>query len=66
MEAAGQGFEMAFYFSPMAFLVMDGILLVGAIHGIIGAVAGPRWYHRGIAVVAGLTSAGWLTQRAWN
>jgi hypothetical protein len=66
MEASGQGFEMAFYFSPLAFRGMDGILLIGAILGVVGAALGPRWYHRCIAVLGGLLCAGWFTQLPWR
>lgn len=45
MEAAGQGWEMAFYFSPMVFLFLDFLLLTGALFGFLGVFAGPgaRW-----------------------
>jgi hypothetical protein len=66
MDDAGQGFEMAFYFSPMVFLILDILLLVGSLLGIIGAVAGPRWYHRVIAGGAVLACAGFFMQVTWR
>jgi hypothetical protein len=41
MAAHGEGWEMAFYFSPLAFRVMDGLLLLAGALGLIGACVGP-------------------------
>ena len=62
MVARGEGWEMAFYFSPLAFHFMDGVLLLAGILGAIGAFLGPRWYHRMAAAAAGLAGVGWFTQ----
>jgi hypothetical protein len=53
---------MAFYFSPLVFAVLRALLVVGAILGMIGAVTGPRWFHRAIAVVTALACFVWVTQ----
>jgi hypothetical protein len=66
MVARGEGWEMAFYFSPLAFLVMDGLLLLAGFLGLAGAFLGPRWYHRVVAVAAGAAGVGWFTQLPWR
>lgn len=66
MAARGEGWEMAFYFSPLAFLVIDGLLLLAGLLGVIGAAFGPRWYHRVVAAAAGATGIGWFTQLPWR
>jgi hypothetical protein len=66
MDLRAEGWEMAFYFSPLAFLVMDGLLLLAGVLAVVGALAGPRWYHRAVAVSAGLVAMGWFTQLPWH
>lgn len=66
MVANDEGWAMAFYFSPLAFLVMDGILVIGTILGIVGALVGPHWRYRAVAVTAGIACAGWFTQAPWR
>ncbi len=66
MVARDEGWEMAFYFSPFAFLVIDGLLLLAGVLGVVGALTGPRWYHRVAAVAAGAAGIGWFTQLPWR
>jgi hypothetical protein len=66
MVAADQGWEMAFYFSPMAFLVMDGLLLIGGILAAVGVVVGPRLIDRIVATLAGAAGVGWFTLSPWR
>jgi hypothetical protein len=62
MVAHGEGWGMAFYFSPLSFRVMDGLLLLAGVLGVVGAVAGPRSYHRLVAAAAGVAGVAWFTQ----
>jgi hypothetical protein len=66
MSDRGEGWEMAFYFSPLAFMVMDVLLILAGVLGLVGLFVGPRWYHRGIAVCAELGSVVWYTLLPWR
>jgi len=54
MVESGHGWEMAFYFSPLVFLAVDGLALVGAVVALFGLIAGPGLWHRVQSVVAAL------------
>src|SRR5262245_49132056 len=66
MVARDEGWEMAFYFSPLAFRVLDGLLLLAGALGLIGACVGPRWYQRMVALVAGVAGIRWFMQLSWR
>jgi hypothetical protein len=66
MVTRGERWEMAFYFSPLAFRVMDGVLLLAVALGASGVVVGPRWYHRVLAVAAGAAGVTWFMQLPWR
>ena len=66
MEAAGQGWEMAFYWSPLVFLAIDAVLFVGAVAGGIGLLVGPGSAQRVAAVVAVLACAGSFAVLPWR
>ncbi len=56
MEDAGQGLEMAFYFSPLVFLTVDTLLTIGALVGFGGAIFTSGWRYRMQACIsAGLS-----------
>lgn len=58
MKAAGQGWEMAFYLSPLLFLAVDSILFVGVLVGSVGLGVGPGVSPRVQAASSALLDAG--------
>jgi hypothetical protein len=66
MVAAGQGWEMASYWSPLVFLAIDAILFLGGVTGLIGLAAGPGWHRRMQSMVAGLACAGCFLALPWR
>jgi hypothetical protein len=57
LVAEGQGWEMAFYFSPIAFLIVDLALVAGVIAAGIAAFGPIGWKWRIVTLLAGATSA---------
>jgi len=54
MVANGQGFEMAFYWSPLVFLAVDAILVVGVVTGLAGTILGPGHVRRSLSLSGGV------------
>jgi hypothetical protein len=52
LVAAGEGWEMAFYWSPLVFLAIDSVLVLGAIAGLVGLAVGPGAPRRAQAAIA--------------
>jgi hypothetical protein len=66
MVAADQGFEMAFYWSPLVFLAVDSALVVGAVVGLVGLGVGPGVWPRVQAASAALLCAGCILAVPWR
>jgi hypothetical protein len=66
LRATGQGFEMAFYLSPLVFQAVDGLVILGAVIGLIGAVVGRGWPRRLQAFAAGLLCGGCFMLLPWR
>jgi hypothetical protein len=66
MVAAGEGWEMAFYWSPLVFLAIDAALILGGWAGLVGLAVGPGVYRRVQSVVAGLVCAGCFLALPWR
>lgn len=66
METAGQGWEVAFYLSPLVFLAVDVALFVGMGFALLGMVLGTCWRWRVQAVVAGLVCAACFFLVPWR
>jgi hypothetical protein len=66
LVAAGQGWEMAFYWSPLVFLAIDSLLILGSIAGLVGLAVGPGVPRRVQAAVAVLACAGGFIALSWR
>jgi hypothetical protein len=66
MVAAGQGWEMAFYWSPLVFLAIDAVLVLGGVAGVIGVMVGPGVSRRMQAAVAVLICFGTFVALPWR
>jgi hypothetical protein len=66
MVAAGEGWEMAFYFSPVAFLTIDSLLLLSCMCALAGIVLGPRVRSRVTCLVILSASAGRFMTVPWR
>jgi hypothetical protein len=66
MVAADQGWEMAFYQSPLVFLVIDTVLVLGGLAGLIGLVVEPGVPRRMQAAVAVLMCVGTFVVLPWR
>ncbi len=64
--AAGQGWEMAFYWSPLVFLIIEVVLVSGAVAGLVGLMAGPGLRRRLQAAAAGLVCLGSFLALPWR
>jgi hypothetical protein len=66
MEAAGQGWEMAFYFSPLAFWTVDTLLVLSCMAALVGTVLGPGIRPRLICLVILSLGAGRFMTVPWR
>jgi hypothetical protein len=66
LVAVGQGWEMAFYWSPLVFRAVDVLLLLGGSAGLVGLVVGPGAVRRIQAAVAILVCAGSFLALPWR
>ncbi len=66
MVAAGEGLEMAFYWSPLVFMAIDGVIVLGAILGLIGLVIGPGVFRRAQSAAAAMLSVGAFLVLPWR
>jgi hypothetical protein len=66
LVAAGQGWEMAFYLSPLVFLAIDAVLLLGGIAGLVGLAVGPGVSRRVQAAAAALICVGIFLALPWR
>jgi hypothetical protein len=66
MVAAGQGWEMAFYWSPLVFMAVDTVLVFGGIVGLVGAAIGPGVGRRVVAAAAGAACVGSFAALPWR
>jgi hypothetical protein len=66
MVAAGQGWEMAFYWSPLVFLAIDVVLFLGGVAGLVGLSVGPGVHRRLQSFVASLACAGCFLAVPWR
>ncbi len=66
MVAAGQGWEMAFYWSPLVFLAVDAVLVCGGFAGLGGLIAGPGVRRRAVAAAAGVVCAAIFAALPWR
>jgi hypothetical protein len=66
MVAAGQGWEMAFYWSPLVFLAIDAVLVCGGLAGLVGSVIGPGARPRLVAAAAGVACVGSFVALPWR
>jgi hypothetical protein len=66
MVAVGEGWEMAFYWSPMVSLAIDGVLILGGIAGLIGLAVGPGAFRRLQAGAGALVCAGSFIALPWR
>ena len=66
MVAADAGWEMAFYWSPLVFLAIDAVLIVGAVAGLVGLAFESRQTGRMQAAVAGLVCIGSFLALPWR
>jgi hypothetical protein len=57
MIASGQGFEMAFYWSPLVYFVVKALLAIAAVAAVVGVVWGPETPRRIQAALALLVGA---------
>jgi hypothetical protein len=64
--ANGQGWEMAFYLSPLVFLAIDGAIVLGAVLGVVGLVLGPGVSRRTQSAAAVLLSVGTFLVLPWR
>jgi hypothetical protein len=62
----GQGFEMAFYWSPLVFLVVDGLLLVGTLSGLLGVLLSSKLRHRILSLSIGVANGLYLMLLPWR
>jgi hypothetical protein len=66
MVDAGQGWEMAFYWSPILFLVIDALLLLGGVVGIAGLAIGPGVHRRAQSFATGLACVASYALLPWR
>jgi len=66
MISAGQGWEMAFYWSPLVFYAIDTVLIVGVITGLVGLAMESGMHRRLQPVVAGLLCVGCFLALPWR
>jgi hypothetical protein len=66
MVSTGQGWEMAFYWSPLVFYAIDTVLIVGIIAGLVGLAIESGMHRRLQAVVAGLVCVGSFLALPWR
>lgn len=66
MDSAGQGWEMAFCWSPIVFIAIDGMLVLAAIAAIVGLFVGPGVHRRVQSTLAGLACASVFLVLPWR
>jgi hypothetical protein len=66
MVADSQGWEMAFYLSPLVFLAVDGLLLAGTLAGVVGLALGPGASRRALSAAAAAICAGAFAALPWR
>jgi len=66
MIVAGEGWEMAFYWSPLVFSTVDALLVLGGVLGVAGLVAGPRMTQQLQAATAVLVCLGSWHALPWH
>jgi hypothetical protein len=66
MVAADQGWEMAFYWSPIVWLAIHAVLALGGLAGLVGLVIGPGVSGRMQAAVAVLMCVGTFVVVPWG
>jgi hypothetical protein len=66
MVVKGQGFETAFYWSPLVFLAVDTILFVGMVTAVAAVYAGPGIVRRAFSFFAGVVSLTALLLVPWR
>jgi hypothetical protein len=66
MVAAGEGWEMAFFWSPLVFLAIDVVLVLGGVVGLVGLAVGPGLSQRLQATVAVLLCASGFLVLPWR
>jgi hypothetical protein len=66
MVTAGQGWEMAFYWSPLVFLTIDAVIILGCIAALVGVAVGPDPLRRVQAALAGSVCIGCFLALAWQ
>ena len=66
MVAAGQGWEMAFYWSPLVSLAVDAVLVAGGVSGLVGLGVGPGVGRRVLAAAAVSACIGVFVALPWR
>jgi hypothetical protein len=66
MVAAGQGWEMAFYWSPLVFLAIVVVLVLGGVAGLVGLAVEPGVSRRLQSMVALLLCIGGFLVLPWR
>jgi hypothetical protein len=66
MVSAGQGWEMAFYWSPLVFLAIDALLVAGTIAGLIGFAMESGVHRRLQGVLSAIVCVAVLLALPWR